>query len=678
MTDRREPEALEIEAIDIEEWEAGQRTPEANDAKLEALVRQTATMPAVDRPGAPEPPRRTATIARAVPKIPPATPAPVEVKRELTPAPKKPAASSSATPAHGASTVMRATPAKPIPAAEPIDDDWNDASFDSPTVIPTKSPIDSFSAQTVIRDNSVALAQARRTTPPAGVPADRGTPPGDTSVAKSTQAMGSLAQTPPKRTPPAGIPAAKPLEPKATQPLPPLGAVEPPKSPAKRETPSAGMAAVGTPSTKRESPAGWVPSMPPAGSPAAKSNELKPQGETSLRGTSIVSASDAPKHEVLVRGATPKPAPELKPPVVAEVIAKAEVDADAELTTPQPIVETVPQVAQSLSSKPGIVKLPVEEPAAVEEFAWPSSPGMVAVAPPVATPDGSPVPARLPDPPKLAEASAPLAPMPMAHAPPRVAQAPIAPAPVVVVPTIAPQVLPYPSVRIPVDDRPRYDERRVPTDAGPPRRRLAAIIGGAAGAVVILIIVIAVAKSGGTPEPVETKPAPTATKEPAPTQPDPPVVAVADPDQQPTTPTNVATPDPTAKPTKLPVQPIIRTGPPGTIPKKPAIATKPGNSGKPEVAVKTGPDISTLRAAYNTGNQRLFVGDTTGAIKAYQQTITLAPGYAPGYRGLGLAYAQAGDRPRAVTALKRYIALAPKAKDVPLIQNRITALLAGR
>ena len=50
------------------------------------------------------------------------------------------------------------------------------------------------------------------------------------------------------------------------------------------------------------------------------------------------------------------------------------------------------------------------------------------------------------------------------------------------------------------------------------------------------------------------------------------------------------------------------------------------------------------------------------------------PGYVGGYRGLGLAYAQLGDKARALQALKTYVAAVPGAKDVPLLKKRIARL----
>jgi regulator of sirC expression with transglutaminase-like and TPR domain len=45
-----------------------------------------------------------------------------------------------------------------------------------------------------------------------------------------------------------------------------------------------------------------------------------------------------------------------------------------------------------------------------------------------------------------------------------------------------------------------------------------------------------------------------------------------------------------------------------------------------------------------------------------------------GYRGLGLAYAQAGDSARALSALRTYVTAVPNARDAALIRKRIARL----
>lgn len=86
------------------------------------------------------------------------------------------------------------------------------------------------------------------------------------------------------------------------------------------------------------------------------------------------------------------------------------------------------------------------------------------------------------------------------------------------------------------------------------------------------------------------------------------------------------------------------------------------------------PDIDAARTAYGEGNQALFAGDPDEAIRAYQRVLASAPTYASGYRGLGLAYAEKGDTASAIKALRKYVELAPRAKDAVLVQKRIEML----
>ena len=84
--------------------------------------------------------------------------------------------------------------------------------------------------------------------------------------------------------------------------------------------------------------------------------------------------------------------------------------------------------------------------------------------------------------------------------------------------------------------------------------------------------------------------------------------------------------------------------------------------------------VEKARAAYATGNQKLFAGDAAGAVRAYQQSLAYYPGYVAGYRGLGLAYAQAGDKAKALQAFRTYLSSVPGARDAPLIRKREATL----
>jgi len=84
--------------------------------------------------------------------------------------------------------------------------------------------------------------------------------------------------------------------------------------------------------------------------------------------------------------------------------------------------------------------------------------------------------------------------------------------------------------------------------------------------------------------------------------------------------------------------------------------------------------VARARDAYLRGNQALFSGDTPGAIAAYRESLDLYPGYVAGYRGLGLAYMEAGKKAEALDALRTYVRTVPDAHDLPLIKKRIGRL----
>jgi len=87
-----------------------------------------------------------------------------------------------------------------------------------------------------------------------------------------------------------------------------------------------------------------------------------------------------------------------------------------------------------------------------------------------------------------------------------------------------------------------------------------------------------------------------------------------------------------------------------------------------------GAAVARARTSYAAGNKRLFAGDAAGAVQAYQQALAAYPGYVAGYRGLGLAYTQQGNKAKALQAFHTYLSSVPGAKDAPLIKKRITAL----
>lgn len=103
---------------------------------------------------------------------------------------------------------------------------------------------------------------------------------------------------------------------------------------------------------------------------------------------------------------------------------------------------------------------------------------------------------------------------------------------------------------------------------------------------------------------------------------------------------------------------------------------RPDEPAPPSLVVQSAEDpaIGMARNAYTTGNQRLFVGDLGGAVRAYREALEIYPGYVGGYRGLGLAYEQLGDKANALTALRVYVEAVPNARDIALIKKRIAHL----
>lgn len=108
-------EVVEIEAMDVAEWESGQSTPQAPDANLAELVRKTAIQP--------EPPTRVQTVARERPSTQigaPAIPRPPSRARTEPPGPP-PRPARPPTSGGGVPPAARATRVPDIPAAPKVE-----------------------------------------------------------------------------------------------------------------------------------------------------------------------------------------------------------------------------------------------------------------------------------------------------------------------------------------------------------------------------------------------------------------------------------------------------------------------------------------------------------------------------------------------------------------------------
>jgi serine/threonine-protein kinase len=250
--------------------------------------------------------------------------------------------------------------------------------------------------------------------------------------------------------------------------------------------------------------------------------------------------------------------------------------------------------------------------------------------------------------------------------------------------------------------RPRFESDRPPRTSEPAasgalpmvRRRTGfGILITAAAAVVAAVAMI---DFEGTPdtelsEPVrrqssEARPSveadldlePVAAREPAPAPPDPPAApeppAVVEPAAPPSPPAAGAL-------ARQPREPRGRREdrrPPAPAPAAPAPAPAPSAAADapPEVTLPA-TDRERATALSREATSALVRGMLPRAIELYREATIAAPGYAPAWRGLGLANERMGRRPEAVSAYNRYLRLAPNARDAEQVRGRVTALGGG-
>jgi hypothetical protein len=161
--------------------------------------------------------------------------------------------------------------------------------------------------------------------------------------------------------------------------------------------------------------------------------------------------------------------------------------------------------------------------------------------------------------------------------------------------------------------------------------------------------------------------------------------------------------DPIAEPVFVPptpaaelAKPVVAAAPgthKGKAVEKPAHAEKPVPTEKPKALAEPAPTHAEPKAetrpapskpseedyrqasdAYQRGNRKLFQGDSSGAITDFNEAVKLNPKDPSSQRGLGLAYAQAGNNTEALRHLKLYLKASPKANDRSIIEKRIDQL----
>jgi len=313
-------ELVEMEAMDVDEWEKEQHTPVATDAKLAALVKQSAETP-------PLPPavHKNQTVARVVAKAPPPTPptgTPREIVRFGSPAPLKPGdpnpfdgptirnagaelapkRSDAATPVGGA-PIARAAPrsmvATPAGGTQTTPSTTNRHTTSRTATPPAGTPAITRTATPPSRAATPAAGTPTSGARNAAAPRDLATPAGGTPAsgraadpartppagmpvvsAKHTQAIGAIEKAP--ATPPAGMPVVSAKHTQAIgaidkAPAPPRTQTPPAGTPVAKptSTPSGGVPAVGAKHTQAigaidKAPAPPRTQTPPAGTPVAK------------------------------------------------------------------------------------------------------------------------------------------------------------------------------------------------------------------------------------------------------------------------------------------------------------------------------------------------------------------------------------------------------------------------
>jgi Flp pilus assembly protein TadD len=75
-----------------------------------------------------------------------------------------------------------------------------------------------------------------------------------------------------------------------------------------------------------------------------------------------------------------------------------------------------------------------------------------------------------------------------------------------------------------------------------------------------------------------------------------------------------------------------------------------------------------------TGVRELAGGRFSAAVASFKRATAVSAGYAPAWRGLGIAYEKQGAKAQAISAFQRYLAIAPGAGDAQAIRDRIERL----
>jgi hypothetical protein len=637
MTREEHTDVVEIDAIANEEWERDQHTPQAIESNLAALVKQSASTSSgpvrqLDEgweEADPAKPRTTTnTLRRADDGKKNRTMAlPTTVKP-----PSTKSTSQGLTPVAARTTPPKATPvAKPPPAPEP-----KLARSSSPALTPVEKPADKKTSSPALTPVATKPVEKKTSspalTPVAAKPSEKPAP-----TKTSSPTLTPVAAKPPETKPTPAKTSSPALTPVAAKP------VEVKSAPAPLAAKPVEAKSTPAPLAAKEPLVARAPTPPPMDLPVwPPKSEAKADFEDWENPNAATSIGNR--------------VPPTKPRAVSE-------DAISSFLKEDSIIIDLNAVAHERTTPRRPQTYPVIQTSEINT----TTSGVFDMPSPSATTVVLPLPAPAPE---VAT---------VAQRPSFTWNTPL-PQPMPGEPNAAPPVPSWPSAAgldhaIPeqVKHEPTAAARRprLATVFATLQRRRNVVLIATAVSVLVLVVEFALpnpaAKTTAVEPTVTTHVAARAeTPAPKPAQPQTsetpakrPVVAAADPVVQ-----DHAKP---ATPAKQPVKRRISR-------KRPVVVDY---DKKPDPALSQDEALANARTAYATGNQHLFAGETDAAIISYKKALADYPGYAAGYRGLGLAYTQQSDRAAALTAFKTYVKLAPTAKDVTLIEKRIRGLSAA-
>ena len=149
------------------------------------------------------------------------------------------------------------------------------------------------------------------------------------------------------------------------------------------------------------------------------------------------------------------------------------------------------------------------------------------------------------------------------------------------------------------------------------------------------------------------------------------VVAKPEPTPEP----RIARPKPEPRPVvSQPPRPTTSAAPRKAQPKPVAVQPKTRPAPTPTPREAAPDDRAAAVRLTKEGTSAFAQGRLSSAAGLFRDATLVAPGYAPAWRGLGLANERMGSTTSALRAYKRYLKLAPQASDAARIKKRVKKL----